>query len=163
MPTPLREDGDCQCDAGDYWCGADSYLRRNYNCSGSDKGKSTWEKLSGEDQPTKEDCALIADHCDVQPPPLQSNSTCDDDCYDFCWKTDVGDCADFDDENSFCVSLCQDYCLAKSCGARELTPCEQDCGDSYMTDKGPYSIDFVSYSMCIANNCTSVPISPYEE
>eukprot|EP00750_Incisomonas_marina_P033118 INCI9573.2.p1 GENE.INCI9573.2~~INCI9573.2.p1 ORF type:complete len:386 (+),score=54.05 INCI9573.2:103-1260(+) len=157
LPTP----GDCQCDGGDYWCSLDGYLRRNYNCSGNDDAKSYWKKISNLDNPSTADCQALSDHCELQPPIDAANSTCDNSCYDFCWKTDVGDCSDFDDENSFCVSLCQDYCLASRCGTRPLTPCEASCGDSHMKDTGPFSINFVDYSLCIAANCTSVPISPY--
>ena len=73
----------------------------------------------------------------------------------------MGDCADFDDEQSFCVSMCQDYCGADQCQTREPRPCEVSCGSKDMRDRGPYTIDFVKYSMCVAANCTSTPISPY--
>lgn len=202
------------------------FLRRNYNCSASENGTALWTRLSSADQPSKSDCASLQHECQVQPPPLTTNVTCDDSCYDFCWVTDVGaltnadtrthsrarllhtpahtrtylhsrthlythprtrtnlppargprshasavcvhccvflhdtgDCADFDDENSFCVSMCQEYCLASHCGSRELRPCELECGELFMEETA--AVDFVQFSLCIAANCSTVPISPY--
>ncbi len=155
-PTPAVGGG-CECDAGDYWCAANGYLRRNFNCSGSADGQALWKKLNGERFPTHDDCFALSTSCELQPPALTNNVTCDNECYDFCWKTDVGDCADFDDANAFCVSMCQDYCLAAHCGTRPLQTCEEECGQQFMVN----TIDFVQYSMCVATNCTDVPFSPW--
>jgi hypothetical protein len=154
-PAPAPSGGSCVCDAGDYWCAVDGHLRRNFNCSGSPDGHALWDKLN--DDPTDTDCLALATICEAQPPAKPSNASCDDDCYDFCWLTDVGDCADMDDEQTFCVSMCQDYCLAARCGARPLLTCEASCGGQFMSD----DINFVDYSMCVAANCTAVPIGPY--
>jgi predicted GH43/DUF377 family glycosyl hydrolase len=159
----------CVADAGDYWVSDDGYLRRNYNCSGTASARNIWKILNNEGKHaiaqyvhSNDACTKIKSECILQPPQFIQNSSCDDSCYDFCWKKDVGDCADFDDEQSLCVSLCQDYCVATRCGSRSLSTCERSCGDRYMVDRGPYSIDFVNYALCISVNCTTVPVSPYQ-
>ena len=44
------------------------------------------------------DCTVLS-ACEQQPQHVP-NATCGVGCFDWCWKTDVGDCADMDDEQA---------------------------------------------------------------
>lgn len=72
----------------------------------------------------------------------------------------MGDCADMDDEQIFCVGQCMAYCTATNCEkSADWSPCQKECNAHYMevpTDK----INFVDYSTCMAK-CSSVPVSPW--
>merc|ERR1712216_155896 len=88
-----------------------------------------------------------------------TNSTCDDSCYDFCWRQDVGDCADDDDVQAFCVGQCMFFCVNENCRDRPMpwTRCQQHCNAEHMHRSNP---NFIDYSNCMAK-CTPVPVSPY--
>merc|ERR1711907_695985 len=96
----------CQCDAGDFWCSSDGYLRYTYNCSGTREARALYKNISDPDFPSPADCKALTAVCDATTGAHgvpSGNQTCDDKCYDFCWTKDVGDCADMDDEQIFCV------------------------------------------------------------
>merc|ERR1712196_321875 len=140
----------CQCDGGSYWCDGGDRMRETFNCSGSENGRQAWQSLSGSDKP---DCTLLKS-CERQPI-KSTNATCDDSCYDFCWKQDVGDCADMDDDQTFCVSQCMQYCTStKKCNPHPIkwTPCQVACASNYM-EVPKENISFVDYSMCMGK-CT---------
>ena len=66
----------------------------------------------------------------------------------------MGDCADMDDSQIFCVYECMNWCAtAKSCGDthRVWTPCETACQDKFMIGD---EILFVDYAMCMADACS---------
>ena len=152
--------GLCQCDAGDYWCSKSNVLRVNYNCSSTKREKFIYNKiLMADDGPTTEQCNSMMNTC-IQQPPTASNHTCDDSCYNFCWIQDVGDCADDDDSQTLCVSLCQDWCVRHRCGTTTVwsnNMCERDCSNKYMNVVKKDDINFVDYTNCMAE-CTPVPV-----
>jgi len=165
-PTTRRTtDAQCQCEAGDYWCSADDNLRYTYNCSGTEASKALWKNISNSDEPSAASCQALTTTCDVSHGAHgvpAANQTCDDKCYDFCWfPSDVGDCADMDDEQIYCVGSCMDYCTKTHCS--ETPPrwsrCQTKCIKEHMQQPKD-KINFVDYSTCMAT-CTSVPISPY--
>eukprot|EP00930_Biecheleria_cincta_P006525 TRINITY_DN10754_c0_g1_i1.p1 TRINITY_DN10754_c0_g1~~TRINITY_DN10754_c0_g1_i1.p1 ORF type:complete len:211 (-),score=28.70 TRINITY_DN10754_c0_g1_i1:75-644(-) len=154
----------CQCDGATYWCTTTSYLRWTYNCSGSQEGRELWKKISGNEAPSKKDCHNMATRCDGNSGAHASsaaNRTCDDSCYDFCWKKPVGDCADDDDAQIFCVGQCMAYCTATKCAGSSRpagrSECQKHCSSKHMETGAP---DFVSYSNCMGE-CAPVPYSPY--
>jgi len=133
-------------------------LKQNFNCSAGN-AKLVWKNIT--DAQVNDDhlhCELLKSACEVSPSPkAETDPQCVDSCYDFCWKTDVGDCADMDDSQIYCVYECMNWCVAeKSCGgtSRSWTPCEEACSEKFMKAK---EILFVDYSMCMAD-CTPVPI-----
>jgi hypothetical protein len=149
--------GTCQCDDGDFWCSDTNVLKTNYNCSIQQSIYNTI--LNSDEGPTTKQCQAMAQDCIQQPAPI-TNQTCSNDCYNFCWIQDVGDCADDDDSQTLCVSLCQDWCVRDKCGAR--TPwsnnqCEHACAAKYM-DVQEADISFVDYTECMANKCTTTPV-----
>merc|ERR1712046_144257 len=154
-------DSACQCEGGDYWCASDGQLRYTYNCSGSVAGKSLWKKITDAgEKPAESDCKALVEVCDGSAGAHGSaieDSKCEDSCYDFCWKHDVGDCADMDDEQIFCVGECMSYCIGKRCiePRRQGSSCQTSCAMKHMEVK---EINFVDYSLCMAK-CTPVPIS----
>lgn len=161
---PAAAAADCQCEGGDYWCASDGYLHYTYNCSGSDAGKALWQKISDAEKPAMSDCEALVEVCDdsagAHGIPIKDKK-CEDNCYDFCWKHDVGDCADMDDEQIFCVGECMSYCIGKNCmePQKQGSSCQKACGTTHMEDPAE-QINFVDYSLCMAS-CTPVPISPY--
>mmetsp|Transcript_129290 Transcript_129290/g.258161 ORF Transcript_129290/g.258161 Transcript_129290/m.258161 type:complete len:206 (-) Transcript_129290:140-757(-) len=162
---PLPQDHTCQCEGGDYWCSTDQSLHNVWNCSGSSKARAIWRAISKVDQPSTAQCRRLTKVCDgstgAHGVPL-GNVTCDDSCYDFCWKKDVGDCADMDAAQIFCVGECMAYCVAERCRKpKQWSSCETSCNAKHMevpTEK----INFVDYAMCMAD-CAPVPISPYQQ
>ena len=151
----------CQCDAGDYWCSRDDTLRVNFNCSGQNSTIGLWDKIQNEDDPTPEDCANIESRC-LQQPATASNATCDDECYRWAWVKDVGDCADDDDSQTFCVSLAQEWCVAHKCGAKnpwDSNKCAHVCSEQFM-DVREDEINFIDYSNCM-RKCTPAKSSPW--
>eukprot|EP00938_MAST-03A_sp_MAST-3A-sp1_P001626 g1626.t1 len=156
METP-----ECQCEYGDFWCSSDDTLKQTFNCSGTPAAKRAWKNIT--DAQVNDDhlhCDLLKD-CVRFPDAAAMKGTgpvCVDSCYDFCWKTDVGDCADMDDSQIFCVYECMNWCVgAKDCGDTHSvsTPCENACSDKFMI--GSETL-FVDYAMCMAD-CTPVPIA----
>lgn len=140
-------------------CSSDGYLKVTYNCSGTSEGKLAWKNVtdaeSNDDSP---DCSLL--QACVQQPAAEAlqDKECSDGCYDFCWKQDVGDCADDDDSQIFCVYECMQWCTSeRKCGGydRKWSDCEMKCGSSFMQDGKE---NFVDYTMCMAD-CSPVP--PY--
>merc|ERR1711865_41190 len=152
----------CQCDAGDYWCSPTGDIQYSYNCSGTEAGKQLWNKIVNADTPSHADCAGLQAHCDgaigAHATP-STNATCDASCVDFCWIRDVGDCADMDDEQIFCVGQCMAYCTAEHCDPpADWTNCQATYNLKHMKEE----INFVDYSMCMST-CTDVPISSQQQ
>ena len=159
-PTPTTI-GTCQCEAGDFWCSTQDILRTNFNCSGSKKTIHLYNAISNVDQPTRKECELMEQECIMMPKPAE-NGTCDNSCFDFCWKTDVGDCADDDDSQILCVSNCQQWCVANRCN--QPTPftnseCYRKCSKKSM-EVDDDDINFIDFSNCV-NECTTTPVGPY--
>jgi len=147
----------CQCETGDYWCSMDDRLRETYNCSGSDSAIDLYNSISGEEDP--ENCDMLGKLCDIQPIPSK-NATCNDECYDWCWRKPVGDCADMDDEQIFCVSQCMNYCVIEFCtDAHPWDDCQERCGSDFM-DITTAGFNFIDYAICMGK-CSPVPISPW--
>ena len=139
-------------------CSSGDTLKENFNCSGSDAAKHVWKNIT--DAQVNDDklhCELLVNCVTSPSDEAKKDPDCVDSCYDFCWKTDVGDCSDMDDSQIYCVYECMNWCIAeKSCGdtPRSWTPCEEACSNKFMKSK---EILFVDYSMCMAD-CTPVPI-----
>jgi hypothetical protein len=89
-------------------------LQKTYNCSGTPQAIAAWNAISndnantlevGSSSETSRKCEMLA-ACELQPGEANNNNaTCGEECYDTCWKTDVGDCSDWDDEQTFCVRI----------------------------------------------------------
>merc|ERR1712194_514561 len=161
MSIPIIAPPACQCDAGDFWCSPSDDIHLSYNCSGNVAAKQLWSNIVNADVPTHADCADLKTVCDGNTGAYatpSANATCDASCYDFCWQTDVGDCADMDDEQIFCVGSCMNYCSKTHCDATpsSWTPCQDTCNKKHI-EVPKEDINFVDYSLCMAS-CTPVPI-----
>ena len=151
----------CECDAGDYWCATDGFLRWTLNCSASDEAQASWKAVVNADTPTTAQCEAVTMLCDGQAgahgTPLK-NATCDDSCYDWCWRKPAGDCADDDDSQMYCVGSCMAYCVSNQCEQPMVwSPCQESCAKAHMEAVPPV---FIDYSNCMAK-CTPVPVSPW--
>ena len=152
--------GKCQCEQGSYWCASDDTLKFTYNCSGTENTKSVWSKIKGEDA-TQALCTAMKELCDPKNGahglPLH-NKACDSNCYDQCWRKDVGDCSDDDDNQIFCVGQCMAFCSANKCGQpKQWSPCQERCNRAHMELQ---PVNFIDYANCMAK-CSSVPVSPW--
>merc|ERR1711998_361263 len=112
-------------------------LRYQYNCSGTTLAKAVWSNISNADTPTEAMCQDMRKECDGKVGAHGSavhNQTCDDDCYSYCWKKDVGDCADMDDEQIFCVAQCMQYCVNTNCYKTKpsWSTCQATCNTKHM-------------------------------
>merc|ERR1712166_917035 len=150
----------CPCD-WDFWCSTDDMLRHQFNCSGSQAGRMLWNNITNEDVPTEEQCKAMTSVCDGNQGAhgaTMQNTTCDDSCYDFCWIKDVGDCADMDDSQIYCVGECMSYCTKTHCEQKPAvwSQCQTSCINKFML-RDTKDINFVDFSMCMST-CTSVPI-----
>eukprot|EP00657_Telonema_sp_P-1_P006272 TRINITY_DN2455_c0_g1_i1.p1 TRINITY_DN2455_c0_g1~~TRINITY_DN2455_c0_g1_i1.p1 ORF type:complete len:254 (+),score=58.00 TRINITY_DN2455_c0_g1_i1:103-864(+) len=138
-----------------------SYLRFEYNCSGTPAARALWKTISSAENPSPANCQALSSTCDGATGAhgaYGANKTCDDDCYNFCWKQDVGDCADMDDDQTFCVGQCMNYCTQDRCQRRfNWSTCQQGCIAKHMNNGRP---NFVDFSLCMGD-CTPVPISPW--
>ena len=147
----------CQCDAGSYWCSSDDTLRHNYNCSSNKPAVAAWMTINKDDtdDDSNRHCNLLK-ACEPQPAKSATpNATCSAECYDYCWLTDTGDCADWDDDQTFCVTMCQAWCVHTRCEAAPSpwSDCEEVCADRHMVGLDPSSGD---YAFCMAK-CPAVP------
>ena len=160
MYAQESEEETCQCEYGDLWCASNGYLNVTFNCSGTPEGKALWKTITDQemnDATDKESCEKLQQVC-VSQPQLKANDTCVRGCHNWCWIQDVGDCADDDDSQIFCVHECMKYCTTErrcgDAGPETWTPCEKQCGENFMESN---DINFIEYSMCMAD-CTPVPI-----
>jgi len=158
-----NQDGECQCEAGSYWCSSDDFLRYTFNCSGSAESRNLYASIHGSDTPSQADCQSLSTICDGvvgAHGAVIAQKDCDDSCYDYCWGTQAaGDCDDDDDEQILCVGQCMTYCTTERCGAQApaWSECQLVCNAKFMNVTKP---EFIDYSDCMAQ-CAPLPSSPH--